>query len=121
MESGPYQGRAVPVLAPGPTGVSAAGFAADAVRALRLLDDAERYVATVERRLLGAPADRDATSVCVVCGPIGAPRTRRWDWPCSYCGRYLDQEASVESGRASICEECVGEMFQDVVEERRLA
>lgn len=107
--------------APPPRGVTAGGFAADAVRALKALDDAARFVAPVERRLLSAPADRPPESVCVACGPIRAPRSLRHEYQCSFCRRYLYEEASVEAGRAGICEDCVNAFLPEVDAERRLA
>jgi len=109
------------VRVPDPVGVSAAGFASDAVRALRALDDASRFVASVERRLLNAPADRPPESVCVVCGPIRGPRELFHEHPCSFCRRYLSDESSVDAGRAAICEDCVNAFLPGVDPERRLA
>lgn len=101
--------------------VSAANLAADAVRALRgTVEDADRYIASVERRLLGAPADRDETSVCVACGPIHRARAVGYEWSCSFCNTYLYDEPTVDAGRASICEGCAREMYEEVAEDRRL-
>lgn len=107
--------------APPPRGVTAESFAADAVRALRGLDDASRFVAPVERRLLSAPADRPPESVCVACGPLRAPRSLRHEYRCSFCRRYLYEEASVDAGRAGICEDCVKAFLPDVAADRLLA
>ena len=120
--SGPFRGRpGYARVAANPGAVSAANLAADAVRALRgTLEDADRYVASVERRLLAAPADRDAASVCVACGPILRGRTPGYEWNCSFCNAFLYEEPSVDAGRASICEGCVREMHEEVDASRRL-
>ena len=121
VASGPNRGAATRTLAPDPRGVTAEGFAADAVRALRALDDASRFIAPVERRLLGAPGDRPQETVCVVCGPLRNPRDHFHDYACSFCRRYLYEEASVDAGRAGICEDCVNAFLPEVDPERRLA
>lgn len=120
--SGPFRGRpGYARIAANPNAVSAANLAADAARALRgTVEDADRYVASVERRLLSAPADRDAASVCVACGPIVRGRSPGYEWNCSFCNAYLYDEPSVDAGRATICEGCVREMYEEVEDSRKL-